>query len=147
MQSYYYHYSRSANVGTANVTKHGRNDMATKRKKRQPRSKRNDNPEKAIEAFLASVPESAALPDDIVEVVDKAAKGVLLEFPKVAAKPRALRRMVRRRVIAHYRDTKVGWEFDEEKCRAFMDLLIEYLPLFIALLAPQYPAIAAALAA
>ena len=100
-------------------------------KKKRPR--RKPNPAHAVEAFLAEVPEAvyAELPDDVIDVVDAAAEGILQSFPQV--KPRAFRRMVRRRVVRHYRAKTVGWEFDQEKCEAFMELLIKYLPLILAL--------------
>ena len=104
------------------------------KKKRVPKSKPIPNPELACEAFLAGVPEGiyAALPADIVGVVDRVAGDLLARRPGLAKRPLALRVLTARGVRAHGR--AVGWEFDEDKCRAFLDLLIEYLPIFIALI-------------
>jgi hypothetical protein len=96
---------------------------------------RGTNPRATCEAFLASVPEEvyAVLPDDILDVVDSAATRLLADHPRLADRPRALKRLVRRAVLANYRGT-VGWEFDQEKCEAFMELLLKYLPLFLAII-------------
>jgi hypothetical protein len=99
-------------------------------RKRQPKPK--PDPKLAVEAFLAEVPEAvyAALPADIIGTIDAVAGGLLTRHPRLEKRPLAFRALVAAGVRRQEREGEVG--FDEEKCRARLDLLLEYLPLFIA---------------
>ena len=110
------------------------------KKKRVPKPKPETDPQDAMDVFLLGIPAGFMedLPQGFLSAADEEIAYVLGKHPQLQDNTFILALIVsgrmRRRARREVKAGNVGWEFDEDRCRAFMDLLIEYLPIFIALI-------------